>query len=107
MKIDDLYILNMINKHFAGFEEAMRRREHEYRTQADEMSAAVLGHEMKVWALDLYRIYYIKFFKRQPNTSSPLPLSQARLLGKEQELLKRAQEVTTQDFEQVRKTSFF
>ncbi len=31
-----------------GFEEAMRKREHEYRIQADEMSTKVLAHELKV-----------------------------------------------------------
>lgn len=31
-----------------GFQEAMRRREHEYRIKADEMSATVLAHELKV-----------------------------------------------------------
>ena len=32
----------------AGFNEAMRRREHEMRTQINEMSSVVLAHEMKV-----------------------------------------------------------
>ena len=32
----------------AGFDEAMRRREHEMRTQINEMSSVVLAHEMKV-----------------------------------------------------------
>ena len=35
----------------AGFDEAMRRREHEMRTQLNEMSSQVLAHEMKVGAL--------------------------------------------------------
>ena len=32
----------------AGFNEAMRRREQEMRTQINEMSSVVLAHEMKV-----------------------------------------------------------
>ncbi|XP_022084931.1 coiled-coil domain-containing protein 57-like [Acanthaster planci] len=32
----------------AGFDEAMRRRENEYRAQLDDMNATVLAHEMKV-----------------------------------------------------------
>ena len=31
-----------------GYEEAMRKREHEFRVQADEMRGAVLSHELKV-----------------------------------------------------------
>lgn len=31
-----------------GFDEALRKREHEFRKQADEMSSTVLAHEMKV-----------------------------------------------------------
>eukprot|EP00058_Branchiostoma_floridae_P021601 XP_002607091.1 hypothetical protein BRAFLDRAFT_68117 [Branchiostoma floridae] len=31
-----------------GFDEALRRREHEFRKQADEMSNTVLAHELKV-----------------------------------------------------------
>ena len=31
-----------------GYDEAMRKREHEFRVQADEMRGAVLSHELKV-----------------------------------------------------------
>ncbi|XP_053383312.1 coiled-coil domain-containing protein 57-like [Mercenaria mercenaria] len=55
-----------------GFEEAMRKREHEFRLQADEMSAKVLEHELK-----------------------------AKLLSKELDLVRSAQEKNSQEFEHV------
>ncbi|XP_060556177.1 coiled-coil domain-containing protein 57-like [Ruditapes philippinarum] len=55
-----------------GFEEAMRKREHEFRIQADEMSAKVLEHELK-----------------------------AKLLSKELDLVRSAQEKNSQEFEHV------
>ena len=38
----------IINHSLLGFEEAMRKREHEFRVKSDEMCATVLAHEMKV-----------------------------------------------------------
>ena len=38
-----MYCLNV-----AGFDEALRKREHEFRVHADEMSSTVLAHELKV-----------------------------------------------------------
>ena len=32
----------------AGFDEALRKREHEFRVHADEMNSTVLAHELKV-----------------------------------------------------------
>ena len=32
-----------------GFEEELRKREHEHRKKMDECNATVLAHEMKVW----------------------------------------------------------
>lgn len=56
----------------AGFEEAMRKREHEFRIQADEMSAKVLEYELK-----------------------------AKLLSKELDLVRSAQAKTSHEFESV------
>ena len=35
-----------------GYEEAMKKREHEFRVQADEMSTTMLAHEIKVISSD-------------------------------------------------------
>ena len=35
--------------YLSGFEDALRRREHEFRIQSDEMSAKVLEYELKVF----------------------------------------------------------
>ncbi|KAL3877357.1 hypothetical protein ACJMK2_035079 [Sinanodonta woodiana] len=56
----------------SGFEEAMKKREHEFRVKADEMSTKVLEYELK-----------------------------AKLLGKELNLVKTAHEKNHQEFEQV------
>lgn len=37
----------------AGFDDAFRRREKEYRTKIDELSSTVLAHEMKVSAYEM------------------------------------------------------
>lgn len=55
-----------------GFEDALRRREHEFRIQIDEMSAKVLEYELK-----------------------------AKLLSKELDLVRAAQEKNSEEFEQV------
>jgi hypothetical protein len=49
---------------FLGFEEAMRKREHEFRIQADEMSAKVLEHELKVKHVCNYSILSYKVVQR-------------------------------------------
>ncbi|KAL4239435.1 Coiled-coil domain-containing protein 57 [Mactra antiquata] len=56
----------------ADFEEAMRKREHDFRLQSDEMNAKVLEYELK-----------------------------AKLLGKELDLVRSAQEKNSQEFEHV------
>ena len=44
-----------------GFDEALRRREKEYRAQLDDMNATVLAHEMKVPAVYyiIHKVYFV------------------------------------------------
>ena len=45
----------------AEFEDAMKKREHEFRTQVDEMNAKVLEYDLKVcWSIcsDLFKVIY-------------------------------------------------
>ncbi|OWF50285.1 coiled-coil domain-containing protein 57-like [Mizuhopecten yessoensis] len=56
----------------AEFDDALKRREHEFRLQTDEMSTKVLEYELK-----------------------------AKLLGKEMEMMKDAQDRNTQDYSEV------
>ncbi|KAI0229606.1 Coiled-coil domain-containing protein 57 [Lamellibrachia satsuma] len=56
----------------AGFEEALRKREHEFRVRMDEMNTTVLAHELKV-----------------------------KLLGKDVEALKAAQAANSEEWEEA------
>ncbi|XP_077980528.1 coiled-coil domain-containing protein 57-like [Glandiceps talaboti] len=60
----------------AGFDEAIRRREHEYRVQVDDLSAKVLSYEMK-----------------------------AKLLAKELEVVQSASKTTSTDLKQADNTT--
>ena len=40
---------NFVSFLSAEFEDAMKKREHEFRVQVDEMNAKVLEYDLKVW----------------------------------------------------------
>lgn len=89
-----------------GFEDALKKREHEFRLQKDEMSAKVLEYELKVYEHVNYLIHFkclliIKFNCMLIYCNLLLLQFQAKLLAKELEIMKTAQAKECEQFNEV------
>ena len=65
-----LKVENFVSFLSAEFEDAMKKREHEFRVQVDEMNAKVLEYDLKVWWSYTTIMYIYRMLVNAPSAHS-------------------------------------